>query len=83
MRLLAKPAALHCAKAGYKIRVNSVHPDFIWTPMVAGFLRGFGDVAAGREATAKLHPLGSPGEPDDIAAGARSRRTGFAPPPSA
>src|SRR5690606_21091924 len=26
VRIFTKSAALHCAKAGYKIRVNSVHP---------------------------------------------------------
>jgi 3(or 17)beta-hydroxysteroid dehydrogenase len=69
VRLLTKSAALHCAKAGYRVRVNSVHPGFIWTPMVEGYLRNFGDVAAGREAIGKLHPVGRLGEPDDIAAG--------------
>ena len=34
VRLLTKSAALHCARAGYKIRVNSVHPSFAETPMV-------------------------------------------------
>ena len=31
VRLLTKSAALYCAKAGYNIRVNSVHPGYIWT----------------------------------------------------
>ncbi len=34
VRLMTKSAALHCARAGYKIRVNSVHPSFAETPMV-------------------------------------------------
>ena len=34
VRLLTKSAALHCAHAGYKIRINSVHPSFAETPMV-------------------------------------------------
>src|SRR5690606_15066159 len=38
VRLLTKSAALHCAKAGYRIRVNSVHPGYIWTPMVEAYL---------------------------------------------
>lgn len=50
--------------------VNSIHPGFIWTPMVEGFLREKGDVEAGREAIAALHPVGRMGEPDDIAYGA-------------
>ena len=53
-----------------KIRVNSIHPGFIWTPMVQKHLGAMGDVEAGRKATDALHPLGHMGEPDDIAWGA-------------
>jgi NAD(P)-dependent dehydrogenase (short-subunit alcohol dehydrogenase family) len=52
------------------IRVNSIHPGFIWTPMVQKHLSSLGDVEAGRKATDALHPLGHMGEPDDIAWGA-------------
>ena len=52
-----------------KIRVNSVHPGFIWTPMVEGYLGAHGDLAQGRLAVDALHPLGHIGEPDDIAWG--------------
>ncbi len=53
-----------------RIRVNSVHPGFIWTPMVEAHLRSSGDdLAAGRRALDALHPLGHIGEPDDIAWG--------------
>ncbi len=33
VRLLSKSAALHCARQGYAIRVNSIHPGFIDTPI--------------------------------------------------
>jgi 3(or 17)beta-hydroxysteroid dehydrogenase len=69
VRLLTKSAALHCAKSGLSIRVNSVHPGFIWTPMVENYLSSLGDLEEGREATGKLHPMGHLGEPIDIAAG--------------
>jgi NAD(P)-dependent dehydrogenase (short-subunit alcohol dehydrogenase family) len=54
-----------------RIRVNSVHPGFIWTPMVEGYLRdsGVSDQAAGRANVGALHPLGHMGEVDDIAWG--------------
>jgi 3(or 17)beta-hydroxysteroid dehydrogenase len=69
VRLLTKSAALYCAKAGYNIRVNSVHPGYIWTPMVENFLKSQGDVAQGRKMLDSLHPIGHVGEPDDIAYG--------------
>lgn len=57
--------------AADRIRVNSVHPGYIWTPMVENHLRASGatDLAAAREELGKLHPLGHVGEPDDIAWG--------------
>jgi 3(or 17)beta-hydroxysteroid dehydrogenase len=63
VRLLTKSAALHCAKTGTGIRVNSVHPGFVWTPMVES---GPGDAEARRKALIALHPVGHLGEPDDI-----------------
>jgi len=69
VRLLTKSAALYCAKAGYGIRVNSVHPGYIWTPMVENYLRSAGDFEAGRRALNALHPVGHIGEPNDIAYG--------------
>ncbi|MES2723456.1 MAG: glucose 1-dehydrogenase [Pseudomonadota bacterium] len=67
VRLMTKTDAL--TYAADRIRVNSVHPGFIWTPMVEKHLSGQGDLEAGRQATAALHPLGHLGEPDDIAWG--------------
>jgi 3(or 17)beta-hydroxysteroid dehydrogenase len=66
VRLLTKSAALHCAKTGTGIRVNSIHPGYIWTPMVQA---GPGDAEARRRALVALHPCGHLGEPDDIAWG--------------
>ncbi|NML16688.1 SDR family oxidoreductase [Azohydromonas caseinilytica] len=31
---ITRATALHCRKSGYAVRVNSVHPDGIWTPMM-------------------------------------------------
>jgi NAD(P)-dependent dehydrogenase (short-subunit alcohol dehydrogenase family) len=54
-----------------RIRVNSVHPGYIWTPMVEQHLRDSGatDMDAARRDVGNLHPLGHMGEPDDIAWG--------------
>lgn len=38
VRLFTKSAALHCAEQDYPIRVNSVHPGFIQTPLIEGAL---------------------------------------------
>ena len=68
VRLMTKTDAL--LYAADKIRVNSIHPGFIWTPMVEAHLSAQGDLAEGRKAADSLHPLGHIGEPDDIAWGA-------------
>lgn len=34
LRLLTKSVAMHCATAGYNIRVNNVNPSYIKTPML-------------------------------------------------
>ena len=68
VRLMSKNDALFYAKDN--IRVNSVHPGFIWTPLVAALAT---DSPEGSEAfKAKLdslHPIGHVGAPDDIAYG--------------
>lgn len=67
VRLMSKTDAMIYAPD--KIRVNSVHPGFIWTPMVQHHLENLGDVEEGRHQVDALHPLGHIGEPDDIAWG--------------
>lgn len=67
VRLMTKTDALLYAKD--KIRVNSIHPGFIWTPMVENYLKSAGSLEEGRKMLAGLHPLGHVGEPDDIAYG--------------
>lgn len=53
-----------------KIRVNSIHPGFIWTPLVESFgKQQSGGLEAFKPAVASLHPLGHLGEPDDIGYG--------------
>ena len=69
VRLFTKSAALRCAKAGFNVRVNSVHPGYIWTPMVANYVNATPDPAAARKALEALHPVGHLGEPEDVAYG--------------
>ncbi|NQV60219.1 MAG: glucose 1-dehydrogenase [Alphaproteobacteria bacterium] len=67
VRLLTKAVAIECAARGLKIRVNSVHPGFIDTPMVGGAIQRGGP--ARREAILQSQPTGQMGEPADIAEG--------------
>lgn len=64
VRLMSKTDAHFYAPD--RIRVNSVHPGFIWTPMVEGYLASTGNLAEGRRALDALHPIGHVGEPDDV-----------------
>ena len=74
VRLLTKAAALECCQNGYPLRVNSVHPGYVQTPMLERGLQRF--VASGAFATAEagvaaiagLHPMGRLAEPAEIAA---------------
>jgi len=71
VRIFTKSAALHCAKEGYPIRINSVHPGFILTAMVK---EGIGSMpeAVQLEMSERLEreiPLRTMGEPLDIANG--------------
>jgi len=65
---MSKNDALFYAKDN--IRVNSVHPGFIWTPLVEELgKRSPEGVKAFREHLDSLHPIGHIGKPDDIAYG--------------
>ena len=67
VRLLTKSVALHCARAGYGIRCNSVHPSFVNTAMVDGMMNSTPDPKRTRERLARQVPLGRIAETDDIA----------------
>lgn len=68
VRLMAKTDALLYAKDN--IRVNSVHPGYIWTPLVEDLgKRSPQGVEAFRRQLDSLHPIGHVGEPNDIAYG--------------
>lgn len=74
VRLFTKAAALQLSKAGhdYNIRVNSVHPAFILTPMMEGLFRAEAE-RSGRsyEEVKKLREdwtmAGRLGKPEDVA----------------
>ncbi len=68
--MLSKSVALHCAKMGWDIRCNSVHPTFVDTPILDGMA-----ISSGREKSvimdklARQIPLKRVGEPIEIANG--------------
>lgn len=65
--LLSKATALELAPFG--VRVNSVHPGFIETPMVAGALRDVENANEMRDMIISRHALGRLGVPREIADG--------------
>jgi NAD(P)-dependent dehydrogenase (short-subunit alcohol dehydrogenase family) len=69
VRLMSKTDALLYAKEG--IRVNSIHPGYVWTPLVEELGKASEEgVDAFRKNLDSLHPVGHVGEPEDIAYGA-------------
>ncbi len=68
VRLMTKTDAI--LYAGDNVRVNSIHPGFIWTPLVEAMGE---ESEEGPEQFRKnldaLHPIGHIGEPEDIAWG--------------
>jgi len=69
VRSLTKQAALSAAQAGYGVRVNAVHPGFVWTPLIEAKAVGrFGSVEAAQTAFRGMNPLNRIVGPDDVAA---------------
>ena len=65
VRHLSKSVALFCAKKGYDVRCNSIHPAFVNTPILDPIKQAFGDA----EAVAKLSrqiPMNKIGDTDDV-----------------
>ncbi len=67
---MTKSAAIYCGESKYKIRVNSVHPGCVITPMIYEEAKQF-DVSIEEylKGYLAIHPIGYLGEPDDIAYG--------------
>jgi 3(or 17)beta-hydroxysteroid dehydrogenase len=66
--IMTKSAALAVGAKGYRIRINSVHPGYVHTPMTEKEAADFG--LTPEEYFAKVgaqHPIGFIGEPIDIA----------------
>ncbi|HEY8061287.1 MAG TPA: SDR family oxidoreductase [Gemmatimonadales bacterium] len=66
VRIMTKTDALLYAKHG--IRVNSVSPSFVGTPMLDAFAGSIGDTDRMLEELASMHPVGRIGTPEEVAA---------------
>jgi NAD(P)-dependent dehydrogenase (short-subunit alcohol dehydrogenase family) len=64
--MLTKSVALHCARQGWDIRCNSVHPAFVRTPLLNGIIPGTSDEVVHAK-LAKQVPLGRLAEPHEVA----------------
>lgn len=63
----SQSAALHFAYSGIPIRVNTVHPGAIRTPMFERYMAAAPDAAAQEAAFAATHPMNRIGEADEVA----------------
>ena len=68
VRLLSRSIAVFCGARGYPVRCNSVHPGYIETPLVTGFLEERQNPAAARGALVAKHPIGRLGDASEVAA---------------
>lgn len=64
--MMTKSIALHCARSGFDIRCNSVHPVFTRTPIVEPLIALGGGGTKGEEKLVRQIPLKRLGEPEDV-----------------
>ena len=69
VRLYSKSVALSCAEKRLAVRVNTIHPGFVDTPLLQTAINRFEDRAEGQRVYDALAPVGRLGTPDDIAYG--------------
>ncbi len=66
VRMMSKSIALHCARSGYDIRCNSVHPVFTRTPIIDPLIGLGGGGKTGEEKLVRQIPMKRLGEPEDV-----------------
>ena len=64
--MMSKSIALHCARSGYDIRCNSVHPVFTRTPIIEPLIEHGGGGETGEAKLVRQIPLKRLGEPEDV-----------------
>ncbi len=66
--MMTKSVALHCARSGYGINVNSINPGVIQTDMLKKVVSQVDNGEALMDSYKAMHPIGRIGEPEDVAA---------------
>lgn len=69
VRLFTKALAMELAHGKVDIRVNSVHPAYVETPLVHGHIAASPDPEKTRRMLERVHPIGRMGTVDEIANG--------------
>jgi len=69
VRSYTKSVAISCAEAGLQVRVNSVHPGFVDTPLLSRAIDAAPDPSEARAALEVIAPAGRLGRPEDVAWG--------------
>jgi NAD(P)-dependent dehydrogenase (short-subunit alcohol dehydrogenase family) len=65
--MMTKSVALHCARSGYGINVNSINPGVIQTQMLEKVISQVDNGEALMDSYKAMHPIGRIGEPEDVA----------------
>lgn len=64
---LTRSAAVHCAKQGYPVKINSLHPGYVMTDMIDEATAGLADPDGLVEQIRAAHPIGRTGTAEEIA----------------
>jgi 3(or 17)beta-hydroxysteroid dehydrogenase len=67
VRSLTKQAAVACAKNGYNIRINAIHPCYVWTPLVEKRATAAFGAERAKDEIRAIHPFKCLAEPIDVA----------------
>lgn len=69
VRNMTQQAAISAARNGYNVRVNAVHPGYVWTPLIQrNLVDRFGDEEKAKAAVRAMNPLNQIVETSDVAA---------------
>ena len=67
VRTLTRQAAVICARNGDRVRINAVHPCYVWTPLAEAGATARWGAAEAKDRLRAMHPFGVLAEPEDVA----------------